>query len=291
MMSATSTAPDQRKTSLWVVATPIGNLGDMSTRATQTLQAVDLILCEDTRHSRKLCQASAISTPLKSLHEHNEAQLIAELLQRLQQGEQMALISDAGTPLISDPGYRLVKACHEARLTVAAVPGPCAAIAALSVAGLPSDRFSFQGFLPAKSAARKKRLQGLVHEPATMIFYESPQRLQASVRDMLEVFGDLRLACQCRELTKAFETSNLGTLAELEALLAADPDQSRGEQVLLVAGQPAADREPGITPAVIALHAELCQHLPPRLAAGLLSQHLGVSRNALYALRLAAGRT
>ncbi len=276
---------------LSVVATPIGNLGDISQRAIATLQAVDLILCEDTRHSRKLLQACQIDTPLQALHEHNEQALVGNLIERLQGGQSMALISDAGTPLISDPGYRLLHACHGHGIKVLTVPGPCAAIAALSVAGLPSDQFCFVGFLPAKSAARKKRLQTLANESATMIFYEAPQRLQASVHDMLEVFGDLRLACQCRELTKAFESSHLGTLAELATLLASDPDQRRGEQVLLVAGQPATEREPGITPAVIALHAELCQYLPPRQAAGLLATHLGVNKNALYSIHASTTAT
>lgn len=269
---------------LSVVATPIGNLEDLSQHAIATLQSVDLILCEDTRHSRKLLQAYQIGTPLQALHEHNEQASVQKLIERLQAGQRMALISDAGTPLISDPGYRLVRACHQHALQVLAVPGPCAAMAALSVAGLPSDQFCFIGFLPHKAAARSQRLQALAQSQATLIFYESPKRLLDTVRAMREVCGDQREIAHSRELTKAFEITVLTTLAELEAGLLADPDQQRGEHVLLLAGMPASASNAAIPPAVIALHKALCEHLPPRQAAGLLASHLGVNKNDLYAV-------
>jgi len=281
-MSSVSIAPS----TLSVVATPIGNLDDISLRAIATLRAVDLILCEDTRHSRKLLQACQIGTPLQALHDHNEEASLPGLIERLQTGQRLALISDAGTPLISDPGYRLVRACHAHGLQVLAVPGPCAAMAALSVAGLPSDRFCFVGFLPSKALARKQRLQDLASAASTLILYESPKRLLACVRAMRETFGDQRLVGHSRELTKTFEMTALSTLAELEARLLADPDQQRGEHVLLLAGHAESDQDAQIPAHIVALHKALCAHLPPRQAAGLLATHLGVNKNALYALSM-----
>ncbi len=275
---------DIAASTLTVVATPIGHLDDISKRAVATLRAVDLILCEDTRHSRKLLQACQITTPLQALHEHNEQASVPRLLQRLQAGHSMALISDAGTPLISDPGYRLVRACHQQGVPVLAVPGPCAAMAALSVAGLPSDTFCFIGFLPGKAAARKQRLQSLAAATATLIFYESPRRLLATVAAMREAFGDQREVAHSRELTKAFETTRLTTLVALEQTLRNDADQQRGEHVLLLAGSEASGNNAPIPAQVIALHKALCEHLPPRQAAGLLATHLGVNKNDLYAL-------
>ena len=281
-MSSVSIAP----ATLSVVATPIGNLHDMSARAMATLQAVDLILCEDTRHSRKLLQACQIDTPLQALHEHNEQASVPALIERLQAGQSMALISDAGTPLVSDPGYRLVRACHEHAVQVLAVPGPCAAIAALSVAGLPSDRFLFVGFLPARAVARKQRLQALAQASCTLIFYESPKRLPDTVTAMRAAFGDQRQVGHSRELSKVFETTTLGTLAELAQRLRDDPDQQRGEHVLLLAGQEATGDNAEIPAQIVALHKALCAHLPPRQAAGLLATHLGVNKNDLYAIYL-----
>lgn len=255
-------------------------------RAIATLQAVDLILCEDTRHSRKLLQAHQISTPLQALHEHNEQASVPRLIERLQAGQRMALISDAGTPLISDPGYRLVRACHEHGVQVLALPGPCAAIAALSVAGLPSDQFLFVGFLPDKATARKQRLQALAAATCTLIFYESPKRLLATVSAMRVVFGDQRQVAHSRELSKLFETTTLSTLAELEQRLRHDPDQQRGEQVLLLAGCDLSEQTAAIPAQIVALHQALCEHMPPRRAAGLLATHLGVNKNDLYASAL-----
>jgi len=228
--------PISNTPALWVVATPIGHLGDISQRAAEVFKQVDCIIAEDTRHSRILLNSLAINKPMLSLHEHNEQQRIPQLLQKVGKGESIALISDAGTPLISDPGFKLVQAFHKARLRVSPVPGACAAIAALSVAGLPSNRFHFEGFLPAKNKAREQRLQALMNVSDTLIFYESPKRLLATLQTMQQVFGDQRMACQCRELTKQFETVNLLPLSELIDLVEADSDQQRGEQVLLVAG-------------------------------------------------------
>ncbi|MER3546183.1 MAG: 16S rRNA (cytidine(1402)-2'-O)-methyltransferase, partial [Rhodanobacteraceae bacterium] len=191
---------------LWIVATPIGNLEDLSPRAQRVLHAVKLIAAEDTRHSKPLLGHFGIGTPLTALHEHNECEAVASLLVRLRAGEDIALISDAGTPLISDPGYRLVRAAREAGIPVSAVPGPCAAIAALAIAGLPSDRFTFEGFLPAKAPARRARLRELAHEPRTLVLYESPHRILECCEDLRDIFGAQREARLLRELTKLHET-------------------------------------------------------------------------------------
>ncbi len=269
---------------LWVIATPIGNLADISKRAVEVMSAVDCIVAEDTRHSRILMTALAINKPMLSLHEHNELQRIPQLLEKARAGEVLGLISDAGTPLISDPGFKLVQAFHQADLNVSPVPGACAAIAALSVAGLPSNRFHFEGFLPAKIKARQKRLQLLSSCTETMIFYESPKRLLGTLEMLSEIFGAERMACQCRELTKRFETVNQGTLSELAAYVSADADQQRGEQVLLVSGSDPTVAGDGIDSVTRGLFLDLCQMLPPGRAAALLAKHLGVSRKMLYQL-------
>ena len=226
---------------VYVVATPIGNLGDFSARAAATLAAVDIILCEDTRHSRRLLDHFGISTPVSALHDHNETQISAQLLTRLcAEGQACALISDAGTPLISDPGYAFVRAAAAAGLAVHGVPGACAVTAALSVAGLSTARFSFEGFLPAQAGAREARLAALAGDPRTLVFYEAPHRIVASLAAMTAAFGADREAVVARELTKRFETIYRGTLAELWARVAADADASRGEFVVLVAGNVAA---------------------------------------------------
>jgi len=222
---------------LWVVATPIGHRDDLSARAIETLRAVAVIAAEDTRHSRPLLLHHGVATPLVALHDYNEREVVDALVARLQGGESVALISDAGTPLISDPGFRLVRAARAAGIRCAPVPGACAAIAALSVAGLPSDRFVFEGFLPAKAAARRSRLRELAGEPRTIIFYESSHRVAESLADMRDVFGAEREAVLARELTKMFETVLGEPLAALAARVAADPDQQRGEHVILVAGR------------------------------------------------------
>ena len=226
---------------VYVVATPIGNLGDFSARAAATLAAVDIILCEDTRHSRRLLDHFGISTPVSALHDHNETQISAQWLTRLSaEGQACALISDAGTPLISDPGYAFVRAAAAAGLAVHGVPGACAVTAALSVAGLSTARFSFEGFLPAQAGAREARRAARAGDPRTLVFYEAPHRIVASLAAMTAAFGADREAVVARELTKRFETIYRGTLAELWARVAADADASRGEFVVLVAGNVAA---------------------------------------------------
>ena len=223
---------------LYVVATPIGNLADLTPRAREVLASVALIAAEDTRHTRQLLQSCGIGTALTSLHEHNEAHKSAELVARLARGESIALVSDAGTPLVSDPGFDLVAAARREGIAVVAIPGACAAIAALSIAGLPTDRFAFEGFLPAKTAARSERLERLAREERTLIFYEAPHRLAEVLRDMARIFGAERRASISRELTKRFETTYSGTLAELNEAAERDSDMTRGELVIVVSGAP-----------------------------------------------------
>jgi 16S rRNA (cytidine1402-2'-O)-methyltransferase len=268
---------------LWVVATPIGHRDDFSARAVETLRSVAVIAAEDTRHSRPLLQHYNIGTPLIALHEHNEREAVDAVVRRLLGGESVALISDAGTPLVSDPGFRLVRAARAAGVRCAPVPGACAAIAALSVAGLPSDRFAFEGFLPPKSAARRARLQALAGEPRTLIFYESSHRVAESLADMRDVFGGEREAVLARELTKLFETVIGEPLDELAARVAADPDQQRGECVLLVAGRgEEADAKLAEGQRVFAI---LREELPPAKAAKLAAAISGAPRKLLYGER------
>ena len=265
---------------LWVVATPIGHRDDLSARAIETLRAVAVIAAEDTRHSRPLLVHHNVDTPLIALHEHNERDAVDAIVRRLQGGDSVALISDAGTPLISDPGFRLVRAARAAGIRCIPVPGACAAIAALSVAGLPSDRFVFEGFLPPKVAARRSRLQELAGDARTLIFYESSHRVAESLADMRDVFGAAREAVLARELTKMFETVLGEPLAELAARVAADPDQQRGECVILVAGR---GEE---TDAKLAegqrIFAILREELPPAKAAKMAAAITGAPRKLLY---------
>jgi len=272
----TSTAPG----CLWVVATPIGHRDDVSARAVDTLRGVAVIAAEDTRHSRPLLQHYGIATPMIALHEHNEREVVDAVVRRLLGGESIALISDAGTPLVSDPGFRLVRAARAAGIRCAPVPGACAAIAALSVAGLPSDRFVFEGFLPAKAAARRARLRELAGEARTLIFYESSHRVAESLADMRDAFGDAREAVLARELTKLFETVIGEPLDELAARVTADPDQQRGECVVLVAGRgEEADAKLAEGQRVFAI---LREELPPAKAAKLAAAISGAPRKALY---------
>jgi 16S rRNA (cytidine1402-2'-O)-methyltransferase len=221
---------------LYVVATPIGNLGDLSTRARDTLQSCGLIAAEDTRHTGILLKHFGITTQQLALHDHNEAARSQEIVQRLREGVSVALVSDAGTPAISDPGFELVRAAVAAGMQVVAVPGPCAAIAALSIGGLPTDRFCFEGFLPPRASARRQRLQELAGERRTLVFYESPHRIAESLEDCATAFGPERAATVVREATKLHESVYRGTLGELLARSAQDADFRRGEIVLLVAG-------------------------------------------------------
>ena len=269
-----------RAGTLHVVATPIGNLGDLSPRALETLRTVDAICAEDTRHTRQLLAHYGIERPLVALHEHNEDALADRLVARLQGGESLALVSDAGTPLVSDPGYRLVRAARDAGVRVSPLPGPCAFVAALSVAGLPSDRFVFEGFLPAKAGARRERLQRLAAEPRTLAFYESAHRIEETLADMAAVFGRTRRAVLARELTKLFETVLDDTLAGLADRVAGDPNQRRGEFVVLVHGA-GEDADVRIAEGR-RLYAKLCEHLPPSTAAKLAAELSGAPRKALY---------
>lgn len=241
---------------LYLVATPIGNLEDLTLRALRILKEVDLVAAEDTRHSRKLFAHFGINTPLTAYHEHNEARKTAELLEVLAGGRSLALISDAGTPAIADPGYRLVRACREAGIPVAAVPGPAAVTAALSVAGLPTDRFAFEGFLPARAGARRDRLAALHGEERTLVFYEAPHRLAASLRDVAEVFGAAREIAVIRELTKLHEEVVRGAAGEVLEHFGGG-SKVRGEIVLLIA--------PGVKEAPVRPLADV---LRERLAAG-----------------------
>lgn len=225
---------------LYIVATPIGNLEDVSARALRVLSEVAVIACEDTRHSARLLSTYAIRTPTVSCFEHNEERRTPELIERLQRGESIALITDAGTPAISDPGYRLVRAALAAGLRVAAIPGPSAVIAAISTSGLPTDRFTFEGFLPQRASARRTALAALAREPRTMVFFEAARRLEAALADMAASFGAAREAAVVREISKTFEESVRGTLAELHSRFSeAEP---RGEIVVVVAGAPAPAR-------------------------------------------------
>ena len=269
-----------QKGCLWVVATPIGHRDDISARAIETLRSVALIAAEDTRHSRPMLLQHNIGTPLVALHEHNEREAVASIVRRLEQGESVALISDAGTPLISDPGFRLVRAAREAGIRCIPVPGACAAIAGLSVAGLPSDRFVFEGFLPAKSAARRSRLEELAGDPRTLIFYESSHRIAESLADMRDVFGAEREAVLARELTKVFETVIGEPLSRLAERVANDPNQQRGECVVLVAGR--GDDTDARLAEGQRVFAILRDELPPAKAAKLAAVITGAPRKMLY---------
>lgn len=266
---------------LYVVATPIGNLLDISARALDVLRRVALIAAEDTRHSKKLLSHYGIATPLLAVHEHNERDITEKLLQRLLGGEDIALVSDAGTPLISDPGFYLVRAARQAVLRVIPVPGPSALIAALSVAGLPSDRFLFEGFLPSKQTARRLRLQSLAETTATLVLYESSHRICASLRDMVDCLGEQREATVARELTKTYETILQGTLSELVERVESDSNQQKGEFVVLVQGAPARERAE-VDAEALRLLQVLLTELPLKQAAGLLAKMTGLSKNVLY---------
>lgn len=272
---------------LYVVATPIGNLSDLSPRAQEVLGSVDLIAAEDTRHTGTLLKAFGIGVrALIALHEHNERTRAAELVQRLQAGQSIALVSDAGTPLISDPGFDLVRAAAEQNIVIVVVPGPCAAIAALSIAGMPTDRFAFEGFLPAKAQARRERLNVLKQELRTLIFYEAPHRSSEVLADMSAIFGPERRALLARELTKLHETSYRGTLAELAERARHDADMSRGEIVLVVAGAAVESTTPADVERVLRV---LLEELSPAQAAKLAARLTGAKRAELYDLAMELG--
>ncbi len=273
---------------LYVVATPIGNLADLSARAREVLLSSDLVAAEDTRHFAQLLQTAGIAKRTLSAHEHNEAYRVAEILVALEAGKSVALVSDAGTPLISDPGYRIVQSAARAGHEVRAVPGPCAAIAALSIAGLPTDRFVFEGFLPAKAVARRTRLSELSGDARTLVFYEAPHRLQEALAEMCECLGPTREAVVAREITKAFETAYRGTLAALAERAQADANMTRGEIVIVVQGA-AAGAATGEQELERVL-AELLQALPVSQAADIAARITGVNRNRAYKAALALGK-
>ncbi|HEV3182006.1 MAG TPA: 16S rRNA (cytidine(1402)-2'-O)-methyltransferase [Steroidobacteraceae bacterium] len=268
---------------LQVIATPIGNLADLSERAREALAEADLIAAEDTRHTGALLKAMGLATPLLSLHEHNESRRVPALLARLAQGERVALVSDAGTPLLSDPGYELVRAVVAAGFEVSAIPGPSAITAALAVAGLPTERFCFEGFLPARARARRAALAALAHEGRTLVFFEAPHRIAAALADMAVVLGAERAAVVARELTKAHETIYRGTLRELAARAATEANFARGEITLVVRG--AATAEAGVDERLLRRAVEvLSKELPPGRAAAVAAQLTGATRAAAYAL-------
>lgn len=265
---------------LYVVATPIGNLDDVTLRALRVLAESDVVAAEDTRHSRRLLARHGLDRPLVALHEHNEAQQAPRLIQRLQQGESIALIADAGTPLLSDPGFRLVGLAAVAGIEVVAVPGPSAITAALSISGLPTDRFVFEGFLASRRAARRERLAQLRSEPRTLVFFESSHRIADSLDDLADLFGGQREAAICREMTKQFETVLRGSLAELRERLAADPDQRKGEFVVVVGG--CGDPVEEAFPDGLRLARELQPLLGASQAARVVAKALKLPRRAIY---------
>lgn len=269
---------------LEMVATPIGNLADISARARESLAQADLVAAEDTRRTRQLLNALGISAELRSLHAHNEAERIDELLQQLQTGKVIALVSDAGTPLLSDPGFALLRAAIAHGIEVRAIPGASALTAAISIAGLPVDRFAFEGFLPARRGERRERLAQLAHEPRTLIFFEAPHRIAATLGELAAMFGSDRPAVITRELTKLHESVYRGELGELATRALSDPDLSRGEITLLVAGAASAPAAAGDTQLLLRALKLLLAELPPSRAAAIAAQLAGVPRGEAYAL-------
>jgi len=273
-----------------VVATPIGNLSDLSPRAQEVLAAADVIAAEDTRHTGTLLKAIGVSRPLVSLHAHNESNRVPELLARLAAGDSIALVSDAGTPLLSDPGYELVSQAALAGCEVRAIPGPSAITAALAVAGLPTDRFCFEGFLPSRSSERRTRLEAVAADPRTLVFFEAPHRIEECLVDLAAVFGAERRAAVARELTKAYETTYRGTLAELAEKAKTEPNFARGEITIVVQGARESENK------AESLHLEkvvglLVKELPPGRAAALAAQLTGARRNEAYALAMRLAKT
>ena len=265
---------------LYIVPTPIGNLDDITTRALQTLETVNWIAAEDTRHTHKLLQHYGIKTRTMSLHEHNEDKRATMLVHRLQGGESVALVSDAGTPLISDPGFVLVRKCREHNIQVVPLPGPCAAITALSGSGLPTDRFIFEGFLPAKSQARSSALKLLLERTCTSVFYEAPRRIYDTLTDINTVLGKERQLVLAKELSKSYEAFVSGTADEIMAWMDAEPGRQKGEFVLMVAGAAPVTSE--LPPRSLELLALLSAELPLKKAAAIVATHYKLKKNALY---------
>ncbi|MBT3144099.1 16S rRNA (cytidine(1402)-2'-O)-methyltransferase [Neptunomonas phycophila] len=270
---------------LFVVATPIGNLGDMTPRAVEVLQSVALIAAEDTRHSSRLMAHFNIKAPMISLHDHNERQRLQTILDKLAAGDSIALISDAGTPLISDPGFILVRAVREAGFKVVPVPGACAVITAMCASGVPTDKFVFEGFLPAKRVGRKQKFEALVAEERTVIFYESTHRILDSLADMRDVLGEDRYVVVARELTKTFETIHGDTLGNVIEWITADHNQQKGEFVLLVQGVELESSD-GPSPEALKVLDVLLEELPVKQASALAAKITGEKKNALYQIAL-----
>lgn len=268
---------------LYVVATPIGNLEDISLRALRVLREVDWVAAEDTRHSKHLLQNFGITTPLISLHEHNERYRVSRLLMELHSGKSVALVSDAGTPLISDPGFHLVRHVRNEGLKIVPIPGPCSFTAALSVAGLPTDKFVFEGFLPAKEIPRRRRLQALNQEERTLVFFESSHRIQASLKDMAAVLGDEREAVLARELTKLFEDIHGDTLAGLCEWIDDNSDRQKGEFVIIIRGLSEPADHSAEARRLLSL---LLEELPVKRAVAVAAKMSGLKRNALYDMAL-----
>jgi 16S rRNA (cytidine1402-2'-O)-methyltransferase len=269
---------------LYIVPTPIGNLEDITFRAIAVLSSVDIIAAEDTRHSQKLLQHYSIQTRLISLHDHNEGQRTKQIIEHLNSGKSIALISDAGTPLISDPGYTLVNECRKAEVNVIALPGACAAITALSAAGLATDRFRFEGFLPVKMVAKQQALERLLRDTCTCVFYESPRRISSTVASVVEVLGNDRKVVIAKEITKTFETYFGGTAEEALDWLNADSNHQRGEFVLLISGYEEVVEE--LPQEAISLLQLLMQEMPLKKAAAITAKHYELKKNALYQLGL-----
>ena len=272
---------------LYIVATPIGNLQDITQRALDTFAQVDLIAAEDTRHSGLLLSHYGIKKPFFALHDHNEQEKAHILVEKLKQGSNIALISDAGTPLISDPGFHLVRQCREAGIRVVPLPGACAAITALCASGIASDRFCFEGFLPAKSKARKDKLENIAEEDRTLIFYESTHRILDTLEDMQLVLGEERYIVLAREITKTWETITGNTIKHLREWLLEDPNRTKGEMVLIVEGKPKSDNNDEISPQAVKALELIAEELPLKKAAAIVAELYGYKKNALYQFGLA----
>ena len=272
---------------LYIVATPIGNLQDITQRALDTFTQVDLIAAEDTRHSGLLLSHYGIKKPFFALHDHNEQEKAHILVEKLKQGSHIALISDAGTPLISDPGFHLVRQCREAGIRVVPLPGACAAITALCASGIASDRFCFEGFLPAKSKARKDKLENIAEEDRTLIFYESTHRILDTLEDMQSVLGEERYIVLAREITKTWETITGNTIKNLREWLLDDPNRTKGEMVLIVEGKPKSDNNDEISLQVVKALELIAEELPLKKAAAIVAELYGYKKNALYQFGLA----
>ncbi|SQH97317.1 16S rRNA (cytidine(1402)-2'-O)-methyltransferase [Haemophilus haemolyticus] len=272
---------------LYIVATPIGNLQDITQRALDTFAQVDLIAAEDTRHSGLLLNHYGIKKPFFALHDHNEQEKAHILVEKLKQGSHIALISDAGTPLISDPGFHLVRQCRESGIRVVPLPGACAAITALCASGIASDRFCFEGFLPAKSKARKDKLENIAEEDRTVIFYESTHRILDTLEDMQSVLGEERYIVLAREITKTWETITGNTIKNLREWLLEDPNRTKGEMVLIVEGKPKSDNNEEISPQAVKALELIAEELPLKKAAAIVAELYGYKKNALYQFGLA----